>query len=150
MALFTFLVEDNRTIRDNLIPALEELTGAEVVGYAETETEATRWLATHGKVDWELLIVDLFLREGSGLGVLRGCRQRSSRQHAVVLSNFVNADIRARCTALGADAVFDKSRDLDNFFEYCKALTRRRPAVAMKSSPKASYASKEKGPEGPS
>jgi DNA-binding NarL/FixJ family response regulator len=146
MALFTYLVEDNRTIRDNLIPALEELTGAEVVGFAETEVEAVRWLASHGGVDWELLIVDLFLREGSGLGVLRGCRQRGGRQHAVVLSNFVNADIRARCMALGADAVFDKSRDLDNFFEYCTALVRRRPAVSMNRGPKSPM--KKKGPEG--
>ncbi|HEY2258040.1 MAG TPA: response regulator, partial [Variovorax sp.] len=128
MALFTYLVEDNRTIRDNLIPALQELADAEVVGFAETEIEAVRWLASHGVGDWELLIVDLFLREGSGLGVLRGCRQRAGQQYAVVLSNFINADIRARCMALGADAVFDKSRDLDNFFEYCTGVVHRRPA----------------------
>ena len=28
-------------------------------------------------------------------------------------------DSRARCETLGADAVFDKSRDLDAFIEYC-------------------------------
>ena len=27
------------------------------------------------------------------------------------------------------DAVFDKSRDLDNFFEYCTGVVRRRPAA---------------------
>ena len=32
MPLAAFLVEDNRTIRDNLIPALEDLADAEVVG----------------------------------------------------------------------------------------------------------------------
>jgi DNA-binding NarL/FixJ family response regulator len=69
--------------------------------------------------DWQLLIVDLFLKEGSGLGVLAGCKSRSAGQRVVVLSNYVTVDIRARCEALGADAVFDKSRDLDAFIEYC-------------------------------
>ncbi|KQW57177.1 response regulator [Variovorax sp. Root411] len=118
MALITFLVEDNKTIRDNLVPALEDLVNGRVVGFAETETEALAWLAAHPD-DWQLLIIDLFLKEGSGLGVLGGCKNRKPSQRAVVLSNYVTADIRARCMALGADAVFDKSRDLDAFIEYC-------------------------------
>ena len=121
MALLTFLVEDNRTIRDNLIPALEELANTDVVGFASSENEAVEWLASHA-ADWHFLIVDLFLESGSGLGVLRACKDRKSSQRAVVLSNYVNADIRERCLALGADAVFDKSRELDAFFDYCKTL----------------------------
>lgn len=120
MALITFLVEDNKTIRDNLVPALEDLVNGRVVGYAETEIDALAWLAEHPD-GWQLLIVDLFLKEGSGLGVLGGCRNRKPGQRVVVLSNYVTADIRTRCTALGADAVFDKSRDLDAFIEYCNA-----------------------------
>ena len=46
MALFAFLVEDSRTIRDNLIPALEDLADAHIVGVAESESEARR-LAGH-------------------------------------------------------------------------------------------------------
>jgi DNA-binding NarL/FixJ family response regulator len=120
MALITFLVEDNKTIRDNLVPALEDLVNGRVVGFAETESDALAWLAAHPD-GWQLLIVDLFLKEGSGLGVLGGCKERKPSQRVVVLSNYVTADIRARCTALGADAVFDKSRDLDAFIEYCNA-----------------------------
>ncbi|KAF1057278.1 MAG: hypothetical protein GAK39_06283 [Variovorax sp.] len=108
MALITFLVEDNKTIRDNLVPALEDLVNAQVVGFAETESEALAWLRAH-PAEWQLLIVDLFLKEGSGLGVLAGCKERLPGQRAVVLSNYVTADIRARCETLGADAVFDKS-----------------------------------------
>ncbi|MGJ7510189.1 response regulator [Variovorax sp. GT1P44] len=122
MALSTFLVEDNRTIRDNLIPALEDLADATVVGTAEAEADAVRWLSSHPD-DWQLLVVDLFLKEGSGLGVLRTCAHRPSSKRVVVLSNYINADIRARCMALGADAVFDKSRELEAFFAYCNDNT---------------------------
>ena len=90
MALTAFLVEDNKTIRDTLIPALEDLSTAQVVGFAETEQDATNWLATHGR-QWDVAIVDLFLREGSGLGVLRGCRERLPHQRVVVLFKLCDA-----------------------------------------------------------
>jgi len=118
MALVTFLVEDNATIRDNLIPALEDLADATVVGYAETESSATRWLAENAG-DWNLAVVDMFLKEGSGLGVLRDCMKRQKHQRVVVLTNYATDDMRERCKALGADAVFDKSNEIDAFLDYC-------------------------------
>ncbi len=120
MALITFIVEDNKTIRDNLIPSLEDLADAAVAGIAETENEAIAWLDAH-RDEWHLAVVDLFLKEGSGLGVLAACRDRSDQQRVVVLSNYATDEMKARCTALGADAVFDKSNDLDAFFDYCNA-----------------------------
>lgn len=118
MALITFLVEDNPTIRDNLIPAMEDLVNASVVGFAETEREAAQWLKMHAQ-EWHLAVVDLFLKEGSGLGVLASCRERAVQQRVVVLTNYATKDIRERCMKLGADAVFDKSNELDAFLEYC-------------------------------
>lgn len=118
MTLKVFLVEDNQTIRDNLIPTLADLAHAEVVGIAEGERDANTWLASHPD-GWELAVVDLFLKEGSGLGVLRELQGRSQHQHAVVLTNYPTPSIRHRSLALGADAVFDKSTELDAFFAFC-------------------------------
>jgi len=73
--LKTYIVEDNVTIRENLVGTLEELTCISAIGFAETEAEASQWLAEHAD-DWELAIVDLFLKQGSGLGVLQTCRSR--------------------------------------------------------------------------
>ena len=122
MALITYLVEDNQTILENLIETLEEIASVTVVGHAATESEARRWLSLHDG-QWQLAVVDMFLREGSGLGVLAGCRQREPHQKVVVLTNFATPDIRQRSLALGADAVFDKSNELDEFFAYCIAET---------------------------
>lgn len=124
MALITYLVEDNQTILDNLIETLEEIAAVIVVGHAATESEAMRWLSLH-EGQWQLAVVDMFLRDGSGLGVLAGCRQREPYQKVVVLTNFATTDIRQRSMALGADAVFDKSNELDEFFAYCIAETAR-------------------------
>lgn len=125
MALITYLVEDSATIRENLISTLEEIAPVKVVGFAETEHEASAWLfANNGK--WQLAIVDLFLKEGSGLGVLKGCQNRNANQKVVVLTNYATTDIRRRCAELGSDAVFDKSNELDELLDYCMHATSRK------------------------
>ena len=116
--LRTYIVEDNPTIRENLIGTLQELACIKALGWAETENEARGWLEGHAH-DWDLAIVDLFLKQGSGLGVLEACQGRRGGQRVVVLSNYATEDMRKRCTQLGADAVFDKSNEIDALVEYC-------------------------------
>jgi DNA-binding NarL/FixJ family response regulator len=118
--LRTYIVEDNITIRENLVATLEELASIEPLGWADAENEARAWLAAHAR-DWDLAIVDLFLKQGSGLGVIEACRAREPGQRVVVLSNYATADMRKRCAELGADAVFDKSNEIDALVEYCIA-----------------------------
>lgn len=118
MKLKTYIVEDNATIRENLIGTLQELAAVETVGVAETEEDGTAWL-TDDSAKWDLAIVDLFLREGSGLGVLAACRDRKPHQRVVVLSNYATPDVRMRCAQLGVDAVFDKSNEIDALVDYC-------------------------------
>ena len=127
MELRTYIVEDNATIRENLIGTLEELACIQALGWAETENEAKGWLAEHDN-HWDLTIVDLFLKQGSGLGVLEACQGRPAGRRVVVLSNYATADMRKRCALLGADAVFDKSNEIDALVEYCIAQSEARRA----------------------
>jgi len=119
--LKTYIVEDNATIRENLIGTLEELASVQSLGWAETEADARAWLGSHGNA-WDLAIVDLFLKQGSGLGVLEACHERGRGQRVIVLSNYATDDMRRRCAQLGADAVFDKSNEIDALVDYCLAL----------------------------
>jgi DNA-binding NarL/FixJ family response regulator len=121
VALRTYIVEDNATIRENLVGTLEELASVRPLGWADTENAAKAWLGAHRQA-WELLIVDLFLKQGSGLGVIEACQQRGREQRVVVLSNYATPDMRRRCAQLGADAVFDKSNEIDALVDYCLAL----------------------------
>jgi two-component system, OmpR family, response regulator len=113
-----YIVEDSPTIRENLIETLQELALVEAVGIAETETEGKQWLAQHDGY-WDLAIVDLFLKEGSGLNIVEACRSRRPGQKIIVLSNHATRDVRWRCAQLGADAVFDKSTEIDALVDYC-------------------------------
>lgn len=122
--LRTFLVEDNSTIRESLQAALDELVGITLAGFASDERSACQAL-TQPPTDWDLAIVDIALREGTGFGVLQACRNRRPDRKMVVLSNYATPAVRERCLALGADAVFDKSTDIDALVDYCRSL---RPA----------------------
>ena len=118
MKFRAYIVEDSPTIRENLIETLEELALVDAVGAAETEHEGKQWLAQNDDY-WDLAIVDLFLKEGSGLNILEACRARRPGQKMVVLSNHATSDVRWRCAQLGADAVFDKSTEIDDLVDYC-------------------------------
>src|SRR3954470_17977021 len=119
MTFRAYIVEDSSRIRDNLTETLKELAGFAPVGTTESEHEAKRWLAANA---WDLAIIDLFLREGSGMNVLEACRRRRPGQKVVVLSNHSSRDVRWRCQQLGADAVFDKSTELEALVDYCAKL----------------------------
>ena len=116
--LRTFIVEDNPVILNNLIATLQELSNVQVVGSVGSEREAVSELQRReGQVD--LVIVDVFLTSGSGLGVLRSTRDMKLSARRVVLSNYATPDMRRRCLELGADRVFDKSSELEELIAYC-------------------------------
>lgn len=117
--LKAYIVEDSKIIRDNLIAALEEMTPTQVVGFAEDEATAVQWLAEPNN-QADLVIVDIFLKMGSGLGVLQATDHTTRTM--VVLSNNATSEIRLKCAQLGASKVFDKSNELEALMRYCERL----------------------------
>jgi two-component system, OmpR family, response regulator len=124
--LDVYVVEDNVIVLESLIAALEELAPVRVVGTAADEHVAVDWLRADGE-HCDLVIIDIFLHSGSGLGVIEAARRRRPGAALVVLSNYATDEMRARCLASGADRVFDKSRDIDQLVAYCTALSARVP-----------------------
>ena len=123
LPLRTYIVEDSPMIRENLIDTLEEMALVEVVGTADNERGAVDWISNPAD-RCDLVIVDIFLKVGSGLGVLEACSKASRERNLkmVVLSNYATPDMQSRCYDLGADQVFDKSKDIDALLSYCNAL----------------------------
>jgi DNA-binding NarL/FixJ family response regulator len=119
--LKTYIVEDSQVIRENLIATLEELVPLKVIGTADDESSAVQWL-TRPNNEVDLVIIDIFLKSGSGLGVLRAAHALPQRHTLVVLSNYATQDIRRKCLELGANRVFDKSNEIDALILYCGRL----------------------------
>ena len=124
MLINIFLVEDRPDIRDTLVRAMQLMAPCRFVGHAAGELAARDWLLEHAD-DWQLVIVDLFLSEGSGFGVLRACQSRRPDQKVVVLTSYSRDNIAGKCLDLGADAVFDKTGDLEELLAYCRAHAAR-------------------------
>ncbi|WP_394787264.1 response regulator transcription factor [Rhodoferax sp.] len=131
--LRTFIVEDSPVIRESLIATLEELVPVKVIGTAEDETHAVEWL-TEPKNHADLVIVDIFLKAGSGLGVLRAVHAMAEHRNLVVLSNYATKDMRRKCLELGAHKVFDKSNEIDALIQYCSELASGEPITSTRGS----------------
>jgi len=116
--LQAYVIEDNPTIRENLVGTLEELTSVRVAGTSATEDEALAWLEENIEL-WDLVIVDLFLKQGSGIHLAERIRRNRPSQKVVVFSNYINPSVRKRCAQIGVDAVFDKSTEIDALVDYC-------------------------------
>ena len=128
-----YIVEDSSIIRDNLTDALRESAPIEVVGCAEEERSAIAWLRDAGN-ECDLVIVDIFLKNGSGLGVLKAMGEIPGAPERIVLSNHATPEIRAKCQQLGATKVFDKSNELDEMLGWLNRFAQSdRGAAASRS-----------------
>jgi DNA-binding NarL/FixJ family response regulator len=119
-----FLVEDSPVIRENLIATLQEMLDINVLGSAEDELSAVSWMREETDA-CDLIIIDIFLKSGTGLEVLRKASTLQPGARRVVLTNFATQDMRQHCLQLGADAVFDKSAELEELIAYCESLQDR-------------------------
>ena len=113
-----FLVEDNAIICENLADTLHEMVGAELVGIADAQSEATQWLCDPSH-EWDVAVVDIFLKRGNGIQVVAALQSVKRQHQIIVLSNYASPEVRSACLRLGADAVFDKSTELDELIEFC-------------------------------
>ncbi len=107
--LRVFLVEDSPIIRERLTESLSAPGRIEIVGHADSEREA---IAALSGAQWDALVLDLQLKQGTGLGVLKAIAAvRPAGSKVIVLTNYAIPQFRDRSVALGADFFFDKSRE---------------------------------------
>ena len=106
-----FLVEDSPIIRESLIDALDDVDhGRSVVGTADNESDALERIAD---TDPDVAIIDINLREGSGIGVLSGLSRRDEGPAMrIVYTNHYNRRVHEHCSRLGATHVLSKGEDI--------------------------------------
>jgi DNA-binding NarL/FixJ family response regulator len=112
------LIEDSSLLRQALGSVLSEIAGVAVVGGAEDEHSAMELLQQQQP---DLAIVDLQLRQGSGLGVLRALATNPSRfghPRAVVFSHHGQKLVREHCFTLGIEGFFDKATQMGDLLAY--------------------------------
>lgn len=118
LPLKVVLVEDSPRLRELLVGMLHEIAGITVIGEADDEVTAVRLLEERPA---DVVIVDLELQAGSGIGLLHALSrepERFRRPRAVVFSNHDHPHLRERCRKLGAEQFFNKFSQLDELIEF--------------------------------
>lgn len=110
-ALRVFIADDSTPIADMLTELLADPGRVEVVGVGDTEESA---IASIRSIRPDVVVLDLQLREGSGANVIRAVRADPGLAgvRLVVTSNHTSPQMRAGCLQLGADAYFDKVKEI--------------------------------------
>ena len=121
--LRALIVEDHPVVLEGLYGLLEELAAVDIVGIASAEAEACQWMDSRTQA-CDVAIVDVFLKGGSGLGVLEHMTGYERPPERVVLTNYATDAMKARCRELGAEAVFDKSTEIEKFVDWLASRVR--------------------------
>jgi len=120
------LVEDSPLLRERLAETLAVPGRIEIVAHADGETAALERLRA---TEWDALVLDLQLRQGTGIGLLRALRaSRPAGVVVIVLTNYAIPRLREHSLALGADYFFEKARDFNRVREVLEALAAARTA----------------------
>ncbi|MDO9420105.1 MAG: response regulator [Herminiimonas sp.] len=109
------LIEDSALIREQLCGLLLNLTDVHVVGHADNEEGALNLI--HDLAP-DLVLLDISLREGNGINILRRLKNEvapSSVKNCPLVAMLSNKPdhYRSVTAALGADAYFDKSMQIE-------------------------------------
>ncbi len=111
-----FLAEDSQPVRERIARLLSSATASvmQVVGEAATPEDSIAGIvASHPDV----VVLDVHLRGGTGLQVLRRVRQQQPQVAFVVLSNNTEPAYRRRYLGDGARAFLDKSTEFERLPE---------------------------------
>jgi CheY-like chemotaxis protein len=106
------LIEDSTVLSRRLVDLLSEPGRIAVAAQAATQSDAVLRLQ---ESTYDVLVVDIELAEGNGVGVIRQARQLyppDAQPLIVVLTNYASDFVREHCFAAGADYFLDKMRDI--------------------------------------
>lgn len=117
-----YLIEDNPLIATTLSDGLHEFSECNVIGTAATSRDAIDWFKDNPG-GWDAAVIDVFLAEGNGLTVAQYLNEHKlPEQRTVVLMNHATSEVREGALSAGVDAVFDKSLQLEAFYDFCSNL----------------------------
>ncbi|WP_435627262.1 response regulator [Candidatus Ferrigenium straubiae] len=104
-----FIVEDAAIMLKNLRSILSDIPGVTVIGQAAGVAEAIERIGT---LLPDFVILDISLRNGTGISMLECIKKRHPGIKVVVLTGCTDEFYSDRCKRAGADYFFDKAFQL--------------------------------------
>ena len=111
MTVTVFVVEDSPAVCEIMLEQLAELPNVICSGHADSELTAIESLR---KTACDILILDIKLKTGTGLGVLRAMEAAgwpASPPTRIIFSNFTDRAFQTLAQSLGVTHFFDKMQE---------------------------------------
>jgi DNA-binding NarL/FixJ family response regulator len=105
------LVEDSLVVRKRLREILEDIGGFQVLGEYETAQDAVTGLRSQPPPD--AILLDIKLRVGNGIEVLRYAKQHIPAATVIVFSQHDDAGYRDQFAQAGARFFFNKTHETE-------------------------------------
>jgi DNA-binding NarL/FixJ family response regulator len=122
-----FVVEESPALTARLLERLEAVRELVVVGVARSVTEAIRVIPV---VQPDLVITDTEVADGGGLALLHVLQARRAMAgngpRVLLWTGCQDPQRRAVAEGLGAEARFDKAREVELLVDYCRKAAVRR------------------------
>jgi|JI6StandDraft_1071083.scaffolds.fasta_scaffold324142_2 two-component system OmpR family response regulator len=115
------LVEDSVPLQVRLVELLTHAGVMQVTGIADTESAALELIESQC---FDVMVVDVELRQGSGITVVRKTRARQGQPPfplIIILTNYGLNSVRDRCLAAGADHFLDKMLEFNRLYPLISA-----------------------------
>lgn len=116
-----YLVEDSPILTKLLTSLLDAEPGARVIGHADNASDA---IAQIVELRPDVLVLDLHLRQGSGIDVIRALRRTGTLPTCIVLTNHSAPSYRKAALDAGAHHFFDKSTEIPLMLSLVRTLAR--------------------------
>jgi response regulator of citrate/malate metabolism len=93
-----------------MMEMLTELDSVSIINTAVNFEEAYDMI---GKVDHDLVLLDIQLPDGNGMDLLKLIKQSANDCDVIMVSNCTDEYYRNQCSKLGASHFVDKTRDFE-------------------------------------
>lgn len=104
------IVDDSATLRKDLKKLLEPIKSIEVVGEA---IDAPSALSQCNALKPDIMILDISLKNGSGIEVLENMNRSPHSPIIIMFTNHAKGEFQKATKRLGADYFFDKTNDIE-------------------------------------
>jgi DNA-binding NarL/FixJ family response regulator len=116
------IVDHSETVYDGLINLISDIEGIEFIGQV---TRASNAIDSILRLKPDVMLLDIHLKDGNGIDVLRALRERNLFLPTIVLTNCTYPQYQKKCMELGACYFFDKLQDIDKLPPLLKEWVRK-------------------------
>ncbi|MBK7106289.1 MAG: response regulator transcription factor [Ignavibacteriae bacterium] len=112
------IVDDSANIRKALVKSLNTFI-PEIKAIIEKE-DVEEGLKAIEKYKPDIMILDLMLKSGTGLDLLKSVKIKEDRPLTILYSNFLDNEYKSSAKKLGVEEYFDKSENIFKLIEIVK------------------------------